>query len=117
MTDKGIRQIICGANHTFILKNNGELRVFGDNKYGQLGLNDRNTRRRAILLAINENIKIINSTTIKKIIWQNPGTFSTLSEKRKNEIIGFLLVCYYYKKVHKINMVKYMKNMIIDLLF
>ena len=32
MKDKGIRQIVCQSNHTFILKNNGELFIFGDNK-------------------------------------------------------------------------------------
>ena len=109
MTDKSIREIICGMYHTFILKNNGQLFVFG-----QLGLGDY--RCEPTLLMTNENIKLINNTIIEKIIWK-PDIFSTLSEKRKNEIIGFLLVCHYYKQIYKINMVKYMKNMIIDLLF
>ena len=45
MTDKQIRQIVCGGAHTFILKESGELFAFGYNYYGQLGLgnNNRNT--------------------------------------------------------------------------
>ena len=40
MKDKGIRQIICGYDNTFILKNNCKLFAFGYNKHGALGLGD-----------------------------------------------------------------------------
>ena len=112
----GIRQIICGQSHTFILKNNGELFVFGYNDCGQLGLGDNENRYKPTLLMTNENIKLINGAIIEKIVW-NPSIFFTLSETKKQEIINFLLVCHYYKLVYKIRMVKYMKNVIIDLLF
>ena len=36
----GIKQIACGENHTIILTNNGQVHSFGNNEYGQLGLND-----------------------------------------------------------------------------
>ena len=114
--EKGIRQIICGADHTFILKNNGKLFAFGFNIQGQLGLDDYKNKDEWSLLMTNENIKIINNTIIKKIEWR-PDIFSTLSVIKQKEIFIFLLVCHYYKYRHQINMVKYMKNMITNLLF
>ena len=38
MNDKSIKNIICGKLHTIIYKNTGDILVFGDNRYGQLGL-------------------------------------------------------------------------------
>ena len=38
MTDKNIKNIICGTYHTIIYKDNGDVLIFGDNEYGQLGL-------------------------------------------------------------------------------
>ena len=43
--------------------------------------------------------------------------YSTLSETKRREIKIFILVCYYYKQVYKICMVKYMRQMIISLFF
>ena len=42
MTDKQIRQIVCGGHHSFILMESGELFAFGYNDNGQLGLGDNN---------------------------------------------------------------------------
>ena len=48
-TDKGsIKQIALSGSHSMILMDNGDLYVFGMNKYGQLGLNDNVDRNRPI---------------------------------------------------------------------
>ncbi len=49
-TDPTIRQIVCGANHTFILKESGELFAFGENSHGELGLGDCDNRKTPTLL-------------------------------------------------------------------
>ena len=38
MNDESIKNIICGNQHTIIYKDSGDILIFGDNKYGQLGL-------------------------------------------------------------------------------
>ena len=50
MTDKQIRQVVCGWDHSFILKESGELFAFGRNNYGQLGLGDNNHRNKPTLI-------------------------------------------------------------------
>ena len=121
--DDSIQQIICGNYNSFILKKSKELFVFGYGNDGQLGLNSsldgqNNTRYTHIptLLGLFENIVSINGTLIEKIKWC-PGIYSTLSKTKKIEIKNFMLVCYYYKKIHEINMVKYMRHMIVSMLF
>lgn len=39
-----IISICVGENHTLILKNDNTVYVYGNNTYGQLGLNDNNER-------------------------------------------------------------------------
>lgn len=63
-----------------------------------------------------ENIISINGILIKKIKW-NSDIYLTLSKTKRSEIKNFLLICHCYKLVHKINVVKYMKHMIISRLF
>ena len=116
--DNTIQHIVCGNDHTFILKESGELFAFGDNEYGQLGLgdnNNNNNRNTPTLLGTFDNIVSINGIIVK-IKW-NPDIYVTLSKTKKREIKDFLLVCHYYKLVYKINVVKYMRHMIISLLF
>ena len=113
---KRIHQIICGAFHTFILRNNGELFAFGFNLYGQLGLGDTDNINTPTLLMIDENIVSINGTMIEKIKW-NPDIYQTLSITKQREIKYFLLVCHCYKKIYQIKMIKYMRHAIITLLF
>jgi len=43
MKDSKIKSICCGAGHSMILKNNGEVFVFGLNRNGQLGLGNYNS--------------------------------------------------------------------------
>jgi len=42
MSDPNINSIHCGHRYSLILKNTGELWVFGNNSYGYLGINPRN---------------------------------------------------------------------------
>ena len=41
LSDMQIKQFICGSEHAFIMKNNGEIFCMGNNLYGQLGLGKR----------------------------------------------------------------------------
>ena len=113
--DNTIQQIICGSFHSFILKESGELFAFGSNAYGQLGLADNNNRNTPTLLGSFENAVSINGV-ILHIKW-NPDIYATLSKTKKREIKNFLLVCHHYRQVYKINVVKYMRHMVISLLF
>ena len=58
--DEKIRKISCGNYHNFLLKNNGELFVWGDNKDGQLGLGDNESRNKPTLLMKDEKISKIS---------------------------------------------------------
>ena len=102
-------------NHNFIYDGN-ELLAFGDNQYGQLGLGDEKSRNIPTLVGTFDNIILINGTIIKKIKW-NSDIYSTLYKTKRSEIKNFLLVCHCYKRTYRINMVKYMRYMIISLLF
>ncbi len=47
--EKGsIKRIVLGGSHSMVLMDNGDLYVFGYNRYGQLGLNDYLDRKRPI---------------------------------------------------------------------
>ncbi len=115
-TDPTIRQIVCGRNHSFILKESGELFAFGGNDYGELGLGDNDNRNVPTLLMIDNNIVSINGVKTEKTKW-DPKKYFTLSDSKKRIIKNFLLVCHYYKKKYNINMVRYMRHFIISLLF
>lgn len=114
MKDENINQIICGGFHTFILKKIGEILVFGHNKYGELGLGDNENRCILTLMKTFENVVSINGTTMEKIKW-DPNIYSFLSKTKKTEIKNFLLICYCYKQISKIHMIKYKRHMIIYL--
>ena len=113
--DNTIRQVICGGYYSFILKESNQLFIFGRNADGQLGLGDNNNRNTPTLLGTFDNIVSINGI-ILQIKW-NPDIYVTLTKTKKREIKDFLLVCHYYKQIYKINVVKYMRHMIISLLF
>lgn len=112
---KGIKDVISGGDHLFILKESGKLFVRGYNKHGQLGLGDNENRDVPTLLMKDENIVSINEI-ITKIKW-DPDIYKTLSKIKRREIKKFLLVCQYYKRTYRINVVKYMRHAIISSLF
>ena len=63
-----IKSIYCGANHTFILKNDGTLWACGYNGYGQLGLGDTNDRYAFTQVTA-------NTSDIKSVYCGGPYTF------------------------------------------
>ena len=98
MTDKDIKQIVCGGHHTFILKKNGErkenydslsqpasantgqgdLFAFGHNGFGQLGLGDYKDRNKPTLIMTNQEIH--------KIVC---GGYNTFILKKNGELFAF----------------------------
>ena len=70
-----IESVHCGANHTFILKNNGTLWGCGYNKYGRLGLGDNTDRHTFTQITTNaNNIKSVYSGGPYTFILKNDGT-------------------------------------------
>ena len=70
-----IKQVCCGNNHTFILKNDGTLWSTGYNGYGQLGLGDGGNRYTFTQITTNVNdIKEIYCGWNHTIILKNDGT-------------------------------------------
>lgn len=116
MHNNKIRKVVCGHQHTFILKSNGKLYSFGHNNTGQLGLGNNKAKIKPTLMMIKDDLVSINGKRIKPLIW-TPAIYPTLSICRKNQIKNFLCVCYFYKQKYNIDMVKYMRHMVIGLLF
>ena len=70
-----IKEIYCGYNHTFILKNDGTVWGCGYNSYGQLGLGDTNNRNIFTQVTTNaDDIKQIYCGWYHTIILENDGT-------------------------------------------
>ena len=71
-----IKQISCGYNHTFILKNDGSIWGCGLNTYGQLGLGDTNDRTTftQVITNINNDIKQISCGYNHTFILKNDGS-------------------------------------------
>jgi alpha-tubulin suppressor-like RCC1 family protein len=83
-----INQISCGDNHTIILKCNGEIYGFGENTYGQLGLNiDANKVNKPTLLA--ENVRTIFGT--RSVTEWKPENHFRCMDLFKQKILAFLL--------------------------
>jgi alpha-tubulin suppressor-like RCC1 family protein len=79
MTNKNIKKIYCSGYHTLIhIKSTGELYVFGNNRYGQLGLGDFQNRNVPTLLMTDKNIKSVHC-----------GEDFTLIYKTTGELYGF----------------------------
>ena len=63
-----VKEIYCGRNHTFILKNDDTLWGCGSNNYGQLGLGDTTNRTTFTKITTNTN-------DIKSVYCGNCHTF------------------------------------------
>jgi len=86
-----------------ILRENGELWIFGNNADGKL-------------LMTNPSIIGVNNYRFGHIIW-SANLFKQLSKYTQSVIFTFLLVCNYYRVNYNVNMVKYMKHEVIKYLF
>ena len=71
-----VKQISCGTYHAFILKNDGSVWSCGYNTYGQLGLNDNNTRTTftQVTTNINNDVKQISCGNNHTVILKNDGS-------------------------------------------
>ena len=70
-----IKEVCCGGDHTFILKNDGTLCGCGWNVYGQLGLGDNTNRTTFTQVTTNTNdIKSVYCCTNHTFILKNNGT-------------------------------------------
>ena len=70
-----IRSVYCGANYTFILKNDGTLWGCGYNSFGSLGLGDTNNRNTFTQITTNaDDIKEIYCGAYHTLILKNDGT-------------------------------------------
>ena len=71
-----VKQIVCGAYHNFILKNDGSVWACGYNEYGQLGLNDTKNRKifTQVTTNINNDVKQIACGYNHTFILKNDGS-------------------------------------------
>ena len=71
-----VKEIVCGNNQTFILKNDGSLWSCGENNYGQLGLNDETERTifTQVTTNINNDVKQIAGGQYHTFILKNDDT-------------------------------------------
>ena len=107
-----VKQIACGRNHTFIIKNDGSVWACGNNSYGELGLGNtgtNETRFTQVTTNINKDVKQIacgyNNTIILKYngsVWScgnnsrgqlglgdtnNKYTFTQVTNNINNDVI------------------------------
>ena len=66
---RDIKQVVCGANHTFILKTDGSLWACGENNYGQLGLG--NTTDQSSFTQVTTNV----NSDVKQVACGGNHTF------------------------------------------
>ena len=78
MIDETIHKIICGTDHTFILKKSGELLSFGRNDDRELGLGNRDH--------INKSKLLMQDKEIQQIVC---GSYHTLILKESGELFAF----------------------------
>ena len=70
-----VKEIYCGRNHTFILKNDDTLWGCGQNNYGQLGLGDNTDRNTFTKITTNtDDIKSVYCGGYHTLILKNDGT-------------------------------------------
>jgi alpha-tubulin suppressor-like RCC1 family protein len=73
MKDENISQIACGGYHTVLLKNNGDVYSFGNNRDGQLGLGHNKNQNVPRLLMKDEGIIQIACGAYHTIILKSNG--------------------------------------------
>ena len=85
MSDKTIKNIICGYSHTIIYKDNGDVIVFGCNLSGELGLGHSKDIRTPTLL-MNDKQSVSGASTIRNIIC---GAHYTIIYKDNGDVLVF----------------------------
>ena len=71
-----VKQVACGLEHTFILKNDGSIWSCGGNAYGELGLGDTNNRNTftKVTTNINNDVKYVDLGYKHTCIFKIDGT-------------------------------------------
>ena len=71
-----VKQVVCGSEHTFIIKNDGSIWSCGNNTGGQLGLGDTTNRNTftKVTTNINNDVKEVICDDIMTYIVKNNGT-------------------------------------------
>ncbi len=79
--ENDIKSISCGANHTAILNNNGEVLTFGENSKGQLGINSNSNLHTPMEISGNhDNIIAVSCGSEYTAILKNDGTVLTFGD-------------------------------------
>jgi len=86
MKDSKIKSICCGAGHSMILKNNGEVFVFGLNRNGQLGLGNYQSKYEPTLLMTDLEIRSIHCGCNYSVILKNDGTVLVFGENKNGQL-------------------------------
>ena len=82
-----VKQIACGDNHAFILKNDGSVWACGRNDYGQLGLNDTGSRSTFTQVTTNiSNVKQIVCGLYHTFILKNDGSVWSCGRNEYGEL-------------------------------
>ena len=83
-----VKQIVCGAYHNFILKNDGSVWACGYNEYGQLGLNDTKNRKifTQVTTNINNDVKQIACGYEHSFIIKNDGSLWSCGYNNKGQL-------------------------------
>ena len=92
-----IKEICCGNYHSMIYKKNGDIFVFGQNGFGQLGLGHTNNQYNPVLLKNIQNAKIY-SAYVTSIILENNGDVYIFGSGY-NMINDRSIECYYKPKL------------------
>ena len=83
-----VKQIACGSNYTFILKNDGSVWSCGINVYGQLGLGNNTTKNTftQVTTNINNDVKQLACGENHTFILKNDGSVWSCGENDKGQL-------------------------------
>ena len=83
-----IKQIACGTNHTFILKNDGSIWSCGLNHVGQLGLGDTDNRTTftQVTTNINNDVKEVSCGYYRTFILKNDGSIWSCGNNDRGQL-------------------------------
>jgi alpha-tubulin suppressor-like RCC1 family protein len=79
-----IKQIACGGDYTFILKNDGSLWACGYNYYGQLGLGDADNR--LSFNQVTDDVKQVACGYDHTVIIKNDGSLWTCGDNNQGQL-------------------------------
>ena len=81
---RDVKQIVCGKEHTFILKKDGSLWACGYNSYGELGTGD--TTSQYIFTQVTTDVKQVACGDYCTVILKNDGSVWTCGQNDKGQL-------------------------------